>query len=50
MDIYEDELAVLDAEVGRESPFDPLDDIAPLDESSEPKPNPDNMLLLLHHP
>lgn len=50
MDIYEDELAVLDTEVGRESPFDPLDDIAPLDESSEPKPNPDNMLLLLHHP
>lgn len=47
MDIY-DELAVLDAEVGRESPFDPLDDIAPLGE--EPKPNPDNMLLLLHHP
>ena len=47
MDIY-DELAVLDAEVGRESPFDPLDDIAPVGE--EPKPNPENMLLLLHHP
>ncbi|MFK8184331.1 MAG: HEAT repeat domain-containing protein [Phormidesmis sp.] len=48
MDIYDDELAVLDAEVGRDSPFDPLDDIAPVGE--EPKPNPENMLLLLHHP
>ncbi len=50
VDIYEDELAVLDAEVGRESPFDPLDDIAPIGEDDTPKPNPDNMLLLLHHP
>lgn len=50
MDIYEDELAVLEAEVGRESPFDPLDDIAPIGEDDTPKPNPDNMLLLLHHP
>lgn len=50
MNIYEDELAVLDAEVGRESPFDPLDDIAPIGEDDTPKPNPDNMLLLLHHP
>ncbi len=50
MDIYEDELAVLDAEVGRESPFDPLDELPPVGEDTEPKPNPDNMLLLLHHP
>ncbi len=50
MDIYEDELAVLDAEVGRESPFDPLDDIPPIGEEDEVKPNPENMLLLLHHP
>ncbi|MGC1308478.1 MAG: HEAT repeat domain-containing protein [Phormidesmis sp.] len=48
--MYEDELAVLDAEVGRESPFDPLDDIPPIGEDDTPKPNPDNMLLLLHHP
>ncbi|MEM9087169.1 MAG: HEAT repeat domain-containing protein [Cyanobacteria bacterium P01_F01_bin.53] len=45
-----DELAVLDAEVGRESPFDPLDDIPLIGEEEEVKPNPDNMLLLLHHP
>ena len=50
MDIYEDELAVLEAEVGRESPFDPLDELPPVDEETEPKPNPENMLLLLHHP
>ncbi|MGI8935813.1 MAG: HEAT repeat domain-containing protein [Phormidesmis sp.] len=48
--MYDDELAVLDAEVGRESPFDPLDAIAPLGEDEAPKPNADNMLLLLHHP
>lgn len=50
MDPYEDELAVLDAEVGRESPFDPLDEMAPIGQETEPAPNADNMLLLLHHP
>ncbi|NJM96926.1 MAG: HEAT repeat domain-containing protein [Phormidesmis sp. RL_2_1] len=50
METYEDELAILEAEVGRESPFDPLDDIALLSEDAESKRNPENMLLLLHHP
>jgi HEAT repeat protein len=50
VDMYDDELSVLEAEVGRESPFDPLDAIPPVGEETEPKPNPDNMLLLLHHP
>ena len=41
VNIYEDELAALDAEVGRESPFDPLDNIAPIGEDDAPKPNPE---------
>jgi HEAT repeat protein len=46
----DDELSRLEAEVGKDAPFDPLDDIAPIGEDDSPKPEPEPMMLLLRHP
>ncbi|MEL6159215.1 MAG: HEAT repeat domain-containing protein [Cyanobacteria bacterium J06623_5] len=48
--MYEDELSVLEAEIGGATPHDPLDLIALAGEDSEPKPDADVMLALLYHP
>ncbi|MGD1865406.1 MAG: HEAT repeat domain-containing protein [Phormidesmis sp.] len=48
--IYEDELSVLEAEIGGATPHDPLDLIALAGEETEPKPDADIMLALLYHP
>ena len=50
MDIYEDELALLEAEIGGAAPHDPLDLIALAGEDNEPRPDADIMLALLYHP
>ncbi len=50
MNIYDDELSVLEAEIGGASPHDPLDLIALAGEDDEPKPDADVMLALLYHP
>ena len=50
MNIYDDELSVLEAEIGGSSPHDPLDLIALAGEENEPKPDADVMLALLYHP
>ena len=48
MNIYEDELSVLEAEIGGATPHDPLDLIALAGEDTEP--NADIMMALLYHP
>ena len=48
--IYEDELSVLEAEIGGATPHDPLDMIALAGEDTEPKPDADIMMALLYHP
>ncbi|MEL6601851.1 MAG: HEAT repeat domain-containing protein [Cyanobacteria bacterium J06614_10] len=48
--MYEDELSVLEAEIGGATPHDPLDLIALAGEDNEPKPDADVMLALLYHP
>lgn len=50
MNIYEDELSVLEAEIGGATPHDPLDLIALAGEDTEPKPDADIMMALLYHP
>ena len=50
MNIYEDELSILEAEIGGATPHDPLDLIALAGEDDEPKPDADIMLALLYHP
>lgn len=50
MNIYDDELSVLEAEIGGATPHDPLDLIALAGEDNEPKPDADIMLALLYHP
>lgn len=47
----EEELIILDAEIGLEEPLDPLDQIEPLtDDSEELRPDPEEMLALLKNP
>lgn len=50
VNIYEDELSVLEAEIGGATPHDPLDLIALAGEDEEPKPDADIMMALLYHP
>lgn len=50
VNIYEDELSVLEAEIGGATPHDPLDLIALAGEDTTPKPDADIMLALLYHP
>lgn len=47
--MYEDELSVLDTEVGLDSPLDPLDQIPASGESDAPQYDPNEMLELLSH-
>ena len=50
MNIYEDELSVLEAEIGGATPHDPLVLIALAGEDADPKPDADVMMALLYHP
>lgn len=47
--MYDDELSVLDAAVGLDSPLDPLDQIPASSESDGPQYDPNEMLALLSH-
>ncbi|MEL7330817.1 MAG: HEAT repeat domain-containing protein [Cyanobacteria bacterium J06560_2] len=48
--MYEDELSVLEAEIGGATPHDPLDMIALAGEDTAPMPDADIMMALLYHP
>ncbi len=50
MDIYEDELAILEAEIGGATPHDPLDLIALAGEGESDRPDAEVIMALLYHP
>ena len=46
----EEELKLLDDEIGLDEPLDPLDQIEPLNEEEVAQPDPEEMLALLENP
>jgi HEAT repeat protein len=46
----EEELSLLDDEIGLDEPLDPLDQIEPLDDAEVVRPDPEEMLALLENP